>query len=406
MSGSPTASTTYGGLSGRKSTRIASPADRIALSAVSRCPLTATASAPAAQTSLTTVCRSRSVTRPSSVCVGARVDVRAVVVVGGVLEPHDHARDPVTGAGAGDRLQARQPVAASSAPVAGQAQRVSAGRAGPPRAAGRAAAEPVVRRRRGARSRPTRASRASCADPARSRVCAKAVASSSPTSEQPAGEDQHRGPAARRTGCAAARGPGVALVERVLDQVAQQQHRVVPAGRPGGSVVRGRRQASRPWWQSRLPRGSAARLSRRRCATRPAAQRSSSAAAAASSAASAQTWVTGSAGSGSTSAQLPSSSSDAHAVGGVERQRSPAASTTARMTMPLAAHGVGTARRLDVAARDARVDLGQLQLGAGHQPDQLHERGDAVVRRGELRDHEAAAAVTAEDDVRARRRPR
>ena len=38
----------------------------MALSAVRRWPLTATASAPAAQTSLTTVCRSRSVTRPSS----------------------------------------------------------------------------------------------------------------------------------------------------------------------------------------------------------------------------------------------------------------------------------------------------------------------------------------------------
>src|SRR5215207_2220434 len=51
---SPIALTSYGGLSGRKFTRMTSLADRIAVSAVTRCPLTATASAPAAQRPFTT----------------------------------------------------------------------------------------------------------------------------------------------------------------------------------------------------------------------------------------------------------------------------------------------------------------------------------------------------------------
>lgn len=69
---SPMASTRYGGSSGRKSTRIAAPADRIAVVEVSRTPLTAMASAPEAHSAFTAFCTSVSRTRPgSSVAAGS-----------------------------------------------------------------------------------------------------------------------------------------------------------------------------------------------------------------------------------------------------------------------------------------------------------------------------------------------
>ena len=61
--GSPRAVTSYGGESGRKSTRTADPAVRMALVALRRCPLIEIASAPAAHRAFTAICRSPSVTR-------------------------------------------------------------------------------------------------------------------------------------------------------------------------------------------------------------------------------------------------------------------------------------------------------------------------------------------------------
>src|SRR5699024_6487534 len=63
VSGSPSAVIRYGGDSGRKSTSTAEPAVRIAVVGPTRWPLTATASAPAAHSPFTVICRSPSVTR-------------------------------------------------------------------------------------------------------------------------------------------------------------------------------------------------------------------------------------------------------------------------------------------------------------------------------------------------------
>ena len=81
-----------------------------------------------------------------------------------------------------------------------------------------------------------------------------------------------------------------------------------------------------------------------------------------SSAASAHTCVTGSAGSGSTSAQRAVLLDDAHAVGGVERRAAGGLDDGAHD------HALGRPRCRDrapahVAARDAGVDLGQLRAG-------------------------------------------
>ena len=117
-------STTYGGESGRKSTRMASPAERIADSAVSRWPLMLIASAPAAQSPLTTSLQV-AVEHPAlggGVLV-ARVDVGRGRRAGRVVD-----RDPQPGAA--DRPARPRPARAAGAG--------RPGRPGPAAAAARA----------------------------------------------------------------------------------------------------------------------------------------------------------------------------------------------------------------------------------------------------------------------------
>ena len=118
---------------------------------------------------------------------------------------------------------------------------------------------------------------------------------------------------------------------------------------------------------------------------------------------SAHRWVTASAGSGSTSAQRAVGLDDPHAVGGVDG-RSPAASTTARMTMPLAAHGVGTVRRSTWPAGSGRRSR-TASAGSGRPARPAARRPRCRRTRAELGHDEAAAPVAAEDDALRRGRP-
>ena len=190
--------------------------------------------------------------------------------------------------------------------------------------------------------------------------------------------------AGRRAGRSAARRvPGV---QRVVPDLAEQRgdgvRRAGRVGAPGPGLL--------------AP--ATDRPGRRRRSTRPAARLQPRVGA------SAHSLVTASAGSGSTSAQRPSSSTT-RTPSVVSTGRSPAASSTERMTWPLCAHGVGTSRAQHVRARDARVDLAQGQLGPRDQPEQPDERGERVDRRADLRHDEAAAAVAAEDQPGHRRGP-
>ena len=115
---SPTAVIVYGRASWRRSTTTASPALRIVLSDVSRWPLTATASAPAAHSPLTTLC-DVDVAHPARVLdrvVGADLVDRGVVQLDDDAVPDDRERRPSrtpSSSVASSRLAAPAPMAAA-----------------------------------------------------------------------------------------------------------------------------------------------------------------------------------------------------------------------------------------------------------------------------------------------------
>ena len=81
----------------------------------------------------------------------------------------------------------------------------------------------------------------------------------------------------------------------------------------------------------------------------------------------------------------------------------PAASTTVRITLPLAAQGVGIERLSRCATRDPGVDLAERQPGPGDQAEQPGERRDAVDATGRTR---ARRSRRGRRRRRSRRRPR
>ncbi len=219
---SPTASTVYGGTSGLLSTSIASPAARIADSAVSRCPLIATASAPDCHSPLTTRCMSRSRTRPVS-------------------------ENPVLSRAAPPppcRLPSRRPRRASRPARAPRSPRTAAPPGRPVRRRAPSAPRAAARsRRRAARRRPSPAcrpssvsrsirsissSRSLATTGAATRACAAPTVTTSAASTRPAARPSFalqrlRQPAVAR-GLPTRGSLGVPVVEAVVHDVGEQRH--------------------------------------------------------------------------------------------------------------------------------------------------------------------------------------
>ncbi len=142
-------------------------------------------------------------------------------------------------------------------------------------------------------------------------------------------------------------------------------------------------------------------------------QVSSNAAAASAVGASTHTRVIASAGSGRTSAHAVVLH-HTHPVQRVHREL-PCSFQHSSHHLPLVRPRSRDILPQDVRVRDAGVDPAQRELGPRHETEQPGERGERIDGRADLRHHEAAAAVPAQDQpgharragqvVRRRRRP-